>query len=68
MLNPYTIGLTMVLRACVNVDKAVVVVAHTQELLDMFGAYWCKPLCDCQYFTWVHTHMAVPDNVTKVFN
>ena len=41
----------MVLRALhVIANKVVVVVKHTQELLDMFGAYWCRPLSDCLYF------------------
>ena len=46
----------------------VVVVAYAKELLDMFGAFWYWPLGDCLYFIWVHVYMALPDNVTKVFD
>ena len=34
----------------------------------MFGGCWCRLLGDCLCFTWVHTYMALPNNVTKIFN
>ena len=68
MLDLYTIGLIMVLRASPNCEQRVVVFTYTEELLDIFVHIGAWPLGDYLYITWVHMHMAFPSSITKVFD
>ena len=46
----------------------MIVIAHAQELLNMFDACQCRPVNDGLHLAWVHTHLPVPHDMTQVFD
>ena len=49
-------------------DEPIIVIAHAQELLNMFDACQCRPVNDSLHLAWVHTHLPMPHDMAQVFD
>ena len=52
---------------CIIADETVIIIAHTQKLLDMLDACKCRPVYYGLHFAGIHANPPLPDNVTQVF-